>query len=827
MPTTVIQPSFAAGEITPSLYGRVDLAKYQVALRTALNYFIRPYGGAATRAGTAFVGECVDSSAKSRLYGFQFSQVQTYVLEFADLKMRVIKDGGYVLETATAITGVTRANPGVVTAIGHGFSNGDHVWIIEVGGMTQINRRRFTVAGATANTFQLSGVDTTSYGAWTTGGTVSRFYTLTTPYAVADLPLLKFVQSADTLTITHPTYAPRNLTRTAHTSWTLTAKTFQPDQAAPTVFSTTAPGVGQGYAITAENDTTGEESRPLFGTSNTMTSTIGWTGATGASNYNVYRTLNGIYGFVGRGTPAPVGFTDASINPDVSRTPPQSNNPFGSADNYPGCSTYHDGRQWYARTNNGPQTLWATQSASFNNMDTSQPTDDSDAITRTIASRKVDEIRFLVPLNHLLVFTSGAVWKAWSGINSDVMTPSNVNVKVQGAEGAANIEPISTVSSVLYVTTSGRRVRDLSFDSGSDSFGGKDLSILSAHIFEGKTISDWAYARDPDGLIWVVLSDGTMGCLTYLREHDVTAWTRATTSGTVESVAAIQESNETILYMQVARTVGGVTKRYVERMPSRYFQTVYDAWCVDCGYRYDGWNTNSTQTLSISGATYNAGDTVTMTAAGFTPFTAATVGSTYILRSGQRQVTVVVTGYTDTTHVTATLSTAPHTSLQATATWDWAVATATLDGLWHLEGQTVKVFADGSVMADQTVASGKITIERASGRILAGLSYTCDFETLDLEQGQPTPQSRQKRVSEVVLRVRWARGLSAGPTSDRLDDIKERTTEEMGYPTQLTTGDEKITIDPSWNSNGRIFVRQAYPLPAEILAAIPRLEVGE
>lgn len=825
-PLPIIQPSFAAGEITPSLYGRVDLAKYQVACRTALNYFIRPYGGAATRAGTAFVGECIDSTKQSRLYGFQFSQVQTYILEFGDLKMRVIKDGGYVLDTSTAITGITQANPGVVTAVAHGLTTGDQVWITNAAGMVQVNRRRFTVTVLTANTFSI-GIDTTGYTAWSSGGTVERFYTITTPYAVADLPLLKFVQSADTLTITHPTYAPRSLTRTGHTAWTLTAKTFAPDQAAPTNFATTAAGAAYSYAVTAENDTTGEESRPLLGTALNTTSTITWTAAAGASNYNIYRAKNGIYGFVGRGTTAS-GFTDAStIDPDISRTPPQANNPFGSASNYPGCSTYHDGRQWYARTNNAPQTLWATQAASFNNMDTSQPTDDSDAIIRTIASRQVDEIRFLISLNNLLVFTSGAVWKAWSGINSDVMTPANVNVKPQNYEGAANIEPIGTATSVLYVTNSGRRVRDLAYDSGSDSFQGRDLSILSAHIFEGKTITDRAYARDPDGLVWLVLSDGTMACLTYLREHDVTAWTRATTSGTVESVAAIQESAETILYMQVARTIGGTTKRYVERMPSRYFSTVYDAWCVDSGYRYDGWNTDTTKSLTISGATYNAGDTVTMTATGHTPFTAASVGSKYILRSGQNQVTVTVTAYTSTSVVSATLVTAPYTALQNVATSDWALAIDTLTGLWHLEGQTVKVLYDGSVMADTTVSNGTITLDRTSGRALAGLGYNCDFETLDMEQGQPTPQGRQKRVSEVVLRVRSSRGLAIGPTSDRLVDIKERTTEQLGYPTQLTTGDERVLIDPSWNSNGRIFVRQAYPLPSEILAAIPRMEVGE
>ena len=81
-------------------------------------------------------------------------------------------------------------------------------------------------------------------------------------------------------------------------------------------------------------------------------------------------------------------------------------------------------------------------------------------------------------------------------------------------------------------------------------------------------------------------------------------------------------------------------------------------------------------------------------------------------------------------------------------------------------------------------------------------------------------------INEVTLRVKDTRGLSAGPTSDRLVDIKERTTEQPGYPTMLTTGDERVLVDPAWNAQGRVFVRQANPLPATVVAIIPKIEAG-
>lgn len=827
MPVPVILPSFGAGELAPALHGRVDLAKYQVGLATCLNWFIHPFGGASTRAGTAFVGEEIDSAKRSKLISFAFNTQQTYVLEFGDQKMRIIKDGGYVLEASVAVSGITRANPGVVsTAAPHGLSNGDAVWLDGIAGMVEVNRRRVTVTVLGGSTFSI-GLDTAPYGAWTSGGTIARLYTLATPYVAADLALLKYVQSADTMTLTHPSYAPRNLTRSGHTAWTLAAITYAPTQQPPTALVSSSPGSGFDYVVSAVSEETGEESvASTLVSATTQVSKITWTNAAGANSYNVYKGKNGVYGFIGRSGDGATGFTDTTVAPDTSDTPPEGKTPFDAAQKYPGCSTYHEGRQWYARTNTKPQTLYSSASAAFNNMNTSSPSKDSDAITRTIASREVNEIRFLLSLNVLLVWTSGAVWKAWAGTQADVMTPANCSVKPQSYEGIAEIPPIATESAALYVTASTKKVRDVAYDFGSDSWAGRNVSILAGHLFEAHGIEEWAYARDPHGIVWSVRGDGVLLGFTYLKEHDVYAWSRHVTDGAVESVATVQEADETVLYLAVKRTVGGQTVRYVERMASRYFPDVYSSWCVDCGYSYDGWNGDAARSLTLTGANWNAGDPVAVTATGHTPFTAASVGTKYLLRSGQNQVIVTVVSYSGTAHVGATLDTAPHTSLQGVPTVDWALASLTLGGLWHLEGRTLAVLADGSVQPAATVSNGAITLTRAAGRILAGLPYVCDLETLNIEKGEPTLQGRKKVVNEVVLRVKDTRGLSAGPTSDRLVDIKERSVEQPGFPTALTTGDERVLIDPHWSAAGRVFVRQANPLPATVLAIIPRLEAG-
>jgi len=214
--TTVIQRSFSSGEVSPSLYARTDLVKHATGLRTAQNGIILRYGGYANRAGTEFINEVSDSAKTVRLVPFIFNATQTYVLEFGEEYMRVIKDGVQVKLTAQNITGITAANPAVVTIAGHGYANDDEVAIASVGGMTELNGRNFKVANVTANTFSLkymdgTAVNSSSFTAYTSGGTASKIYQIATPYQESELASLYYVQSADVISIVHPNHPPAEL----------------------------------------------------------------------------------------------------------------------------------------------------------------------------------------------------------------------------------------------------------------------------------------------------------------------------------------------------------------------------------------------------------------------------------------------------------------------------------------------------------------------------------------------------------------------------------------------------------------------------------------
>lgn len=847
MGTPIIQPSFAAGEIAPALHARVDLAKYQIGLATCQNWMIMAQGGAQNRPGTLWVGPCIDHATRSRLIPFQFNTTQAYALEFGAQSMRVIKDGGYVTETAKAIASITQANPAVVEITGHGWSNGDRVFLSGIGGMSELEGRYATIAGVTANTLQLQGIDSSGYGAFTTGGTAARIYTLSTPYAAADLPRLKFTQSADTMTLTHPGYAPRDLTRSGHASWTLSTITFASEQAAPTGCTATPSSVSGAttwtYCVTAVNADTGEESLPSLGGACTFKAEAAWNAAAGdyvtvtwtdvaaapsgaPATYNVYKLRNGIFGFIGNAGGGAAGFVDDKIRADTTDAPPGSRNPFGGAGEYPGCVNYHEQRKFFGGSSNKPQTIWATASGSYKNMNVSTPTQDDDAITRTIASRQVNEIRHLVSMGALIVFTSGAEWMCWPGSQSDVLTPANTNLRAQSYAGSSHVPPIVVNDSILFVQEKGSIVRDLKYQFESDGWTGVDLSVLASHLFDGRAIEEWAWAQVPHKIVWAVRDDGVLLALTYMREHEVFAWARHVTDGIVESACAVGEGDEDVLYLAVARVVGGQTVRYVERLQSRRFARLRDAWFFDCALAYDGNNGVADDTLRIAGASYTIGATVTLQATGHAPFTAALVGRQYELRVGDAKVRVTVTAYGATDTLTARLDTDAPEALRDVATADWALLASGVGGLWHLEGRTVDIFADGNKMPVGTVLDGRVTLERAASRALVGLPYDCDVETLNVDAGQPTLQGRRKRVGTVTLRLLDSRGLLAGPDPDALTEMKERATEALGEPIALYTGDREILIEPRWNDGGRVYLRATPGLPATVLAIIPRIDAG-
>ena len=154
-------------------------------------------------------------------------------------------------------------------------------------------------------------------------------------------------------------------------------------------------------------------------------------------------------------------------------------------------------------------------------------------------------------------------------------------------------------------------------------------------------------------------------------------------------------------------------------------------------------------------------------------------------------------------------------------------AASVISGLDHLEGQTIKVLANGSVHPDVTVSSGSVTLNRTTTKAHFGLAYTSTLQTMRSEAGgtEGTSQGKTKRIRDVTLRVYRSVGAKIGPNETDLELIPFRDSSMlMNQPVPLYSGDKDIEFPMGYETDGFVVVKQDQPLPLTILAIFPRLQ---
>lgn len=751
--------SFAGGEVTPEMYGRIDIDKFQTGVARAKNFRILPHGPAQNRAGFQYVIQTRSRISNCRLIPFAFSADQTMVLEFTENAIRFHTNGSTLLEAAQQLDPpyLTQANPGVFTIVGHGFSNNDWVFCDAISEVFPLYGRYLIVQNVTADTFTLTdlrgnAIDTTAFAVPMYMVTFARVYQVTTTYNSADLMDLHYTQSADVLTVTHPTYAPMELRRLGATNWTFTAASFAPAIATPAAPTTTGGGPGGGtpinhtYVTTAISEETYEESlaSPSDTESRDLTVAGNYIDVTpaavaGAVRYNVYKLgTGGLYGYIGQSDGT--AFKDDNITPDLTLSPPEAATPFAGASDYPSTCTYIEQRRCFAATDNRPQNVWMTRSATEGNLSQSVPVRDNDAIIFRIASTQQNRIRHLVPLVDLIALTIGGEWRIYAA-NTDAMTPASITPKIQSYVGANNVQPVLAESSILYAQAKGGHVREFAYSGtgiNGATYNTNDVSILAPHLFDGYSVVDMAFSRTAScPTAWCVRSDGILLGMTYVPSQNVRAWHWHETEGRFESVACVAEGNEEPVYAVVVREVDGVEYRYIEREHTRVFTAQEDAFFVDSGITYSG------------------------------------------------------------------------------------AAATSIRGLWHLEGMTVQALADGAVVNDLVVTDGAITLPVAASKVHIGLRYTGNLRTLPLSwQTDGFGQGVIKNVNKAHLRLSKSSGVHIGPTDGELVEVKQRTTEPYGSPPALMNGWKHINLQPEWQDDGGVEIEQTDPLPVTVLALV-------
>ena len=933
MSNDVVKFAFIAGEISPTLYGRTDLTKYDLAVAEGLNFFVDYRGGLSSRPGTAVCDWVKSDTDPTKAFSFSFSPglSNNYLVFFGHNYIRFLQDGAYVLEAPLTITGITQAATAVVTSAGHGLANGRWIKISSVVGMTQVNSRTYEVRNVAANTFELYSVpdgvavNSTAFTAYTSGGQATPIYEVVSPYAGTDLEGLTVSQYRDLLRLTHADFPVKNLTRNDHTDWVLSDEVFSPYSDGPdiTSFSTSTAGAAETvFAVTkiledGQETPSGAKALAYLIVNYPATEgsvSINWTAESDAVEYFVYRSIVSVtetltqgaeLGYVGR--TSGTKFTDPNIIPDFSRAPPISYDPFapgaierivvtgggagyptfgstititdpdgtgfvgeviiddaGDVVNvviksggtgytapvvsfggggagatatatvrelvgtYPALSAIYQQRQVYAASANQPITIWGSQIKRFSNFSSSPLVLDSDSYEFDLDTAAIAPIRhLLITRGGLLAMTQENVWLVNGGSSSESITPTNALAEPQTYTGVSALPPIQLENEILYTEGKGFTVRMLSYNEISKVYGGEDKSILSNHLFGfGKELISWAHQESPFKVVWCVRQDGALLAFTTVKSEEVFAWTPCQTKGRFLDVVTVREGNSDRIYLTTQRFISGRWTKFIERMDLRQFTNVEDAWCVDCGLSLGSTTPPSSLTIFQTDGVW--------TATAFSVFVfIASVGKILRASNGIFRVSSILSADTvELEMYEMPTNLVPESGDSMTfpieeGDWTLDTPTATLSGLWHLEGETVSILGDGNVFPAQEVVNGSITLSHPVSRAIVGLPYTCRAKTLPVIVPDAGIESKRKRVVGLAVRLDKSRGLKYGRTLDHLYDMRERTNEAMGRPTRLVNGIHYQFISTNWDEDGQTYFVQENPLPITLLSLVTDIEVGD
>lgn len=286
---------------------------------------------------------------------------------------------------------------------------------------------------------------------------------------------------------------------------------------------------------------------------------------------------------------------------------------------YPSCITFYEERQAYAATTNKSQTIWMSQTDDWVNFTTGA--DDTDALALTIASDKVDTIRWMSPQSRLLLGTLGSEWSLSASGENEPITPTNLVARRQSTYGSANIQAIVMNNIILFVQRQDQKIRSLKYSFELDNWIAPDLTLLSEHI-TGEGVTSLALQNSPYPILWAVREDGDLIGLTLEDSQEVIGWHRHTLDGDVESIAVIPGDNEDEIWMSIERVIDSNTVRYIEQIqPFDWGSDQNDIFFVDSGLTYDGAETNS-----VSGLGHLEGETVTVVGNGVYAQTAVVSG---------------------------------------------------------------------------------------------------------------------------------------------------------------------------------------------------------
>ena len=786
--------SFNAGQVSSYLESRTDYPKYQSALRTAENVFVSPLGPVYRRPGTYYIAEA--NEATSRLLKFEYNTDDAYVIEAGDQYFRFYRNGGQILDGASAYELDTDFDEDEIWDIRYAQSD-NLMYIVDGNDVPQVLTRADHDDWSIADHEYVKGPflpenSPSTYGpdlctdtgqlsvVATTGGDADYLIDNSLEHDsywhvnhVRPTWLWKYDFGVGKATIEQYTMSsgddneesmPKSWvfqgsdndadwtdldTRTLETNWTTFEKrtyNFINETAYRYYRIYASEGNNGNIFYVYETEMMADDDEAINISADAVSGDITLTASSALFDEDHVGALWKLVHEKG-GDIETTGIVEITAYTSSTSVDATTITPLGSTDaterwsegawsdyrGWPKTVAFHQQRLVYGGSESYPTLLWFSSTGDYNDFEAG--TDDDDAFS--VALQGQNPIQWLISQNYLLIGTTGGVGRY--GSEGAAVTPTTPAYQEQTPHGSDEIHAVMTTDTAVYVERGGRNIREFSYNLQYDRYIAPDLTILSQEITESGVV-DMCFQARPIPMVWCVLDDGEMATLTYQRDQQVIGWTKQITDGEFTSVVSIPDtdSDEDEVWVIVKRTIDSNDTYYVEQFqPQEWGSDANDCFFVDSGLSYSGSSTD------------------------------------------------------------------------------------TFEGLDHLVGESVEVYGDADWQAAEDVNSGGgVIITTAVSECTIGLPFTSKIETLpiSIDAREPSLDAADKRINRVYFDLYKTHYFKYGGSSSAtltVSDFDENITSTYTF--------KRMNFPYSSFKKPTIYIETDKPVPLCIRAMLPEI----
>lgn len=594
--------AFNAGELSPKMLSRADVSQYGKGCEQLENFLVTPYGAVERRPGTEFVAATKNSSANVRLIRFAFSSTVSYICEFGDQYIRFFYSDGRPVTNEAGVVEVETT---------YSFADINELQFVQSADVMIICHPLYYIRElrrVAENRFEL--VEKTFYYPPMLDPNLDSSVKLSVSGGLA-------VNSAVTLSATGNVFTKENVGGYYQLIHTRKEGEISKDFTANGTSSTLA--VRGFWSFTTHGKWTGNLSiERSFDSGSTWIKYRTYGSAkdnnvsdsgTEESEDALYRVVMEDYEQSDTGTLqlcrvllinpdyVTTGVVKVTEYIDSTKVKGYVLRKIGSANptadwnegawsvrrGFPCSVAFFEERLVFGGTKYQPQTIWASKTNAWDNYLIGD--EDDAAISVTLASDTVNTIAWMCQHDALVVGTMDSEWTLSASSREDALTPTSLRIKRQSVYGSSEISATMAGEVVLFVQRGNRKIREFIYTWEKDGYTAADLTILADHITAGG-IRQIALQQLPDTILWCMRNDGTVSALTYERSQEVVGWQRFVTDGKVVSITVVPAGSGDQVFFAVKRKNG----TYIEKLASREFSGVANAFFVDCGIKKQGSN---------------------------------------------------------------------------------------------------------------------------------------------------------------------------------------------------------------------------------------------